>query len=285
MVRRALVALVLVPLAACSSSGTTRDAADAGASPSGAASAAGLPGSSPTGSPSAAPRTGTTTAPTSASPSRSAGSTGGAAVGGTGTTGTTAAVRSTPAGVYTYDSSGTQSFSGAKQDVHASSTLTVGALANGKQSSTLHNSQGDTTQQLEVRSTGSYLAALTISSPTLKTAFHLAPAALLMPDPGRVGASWSWQATSDDGKTKVTATNKVLRTETLTIGGERVATVVLLTHLVIKGESVSYTADATNWVAPAYRLPVKTRTAGSGTYGTFAFSFDVTDVLRSVHPG
>jgi hypothetical protein len=168
--------------------------------------------------------------------------------------------------------------------VHASSTLTVGALTNRRQTSTLHNSQGDTTQEVEVRSTGSYLAALTVNSPTLKTAFHLSPAVLLLPNPARVGASWSWNATSDDGKTTVAATNKVLRTEELTIGGERVATVVLQSHLVITGQNVRYTADATNWVAPAYRLPAKTRTTGSGTYGTFAFSFDVTDVLLSVHP-
>lgn len=281
MLRRALAVLALVPLAACSSSATTKDAAVPAAS-GGATSAVAQPGSSPSTAPPAAARAGSTAAP--AATVTTGTGTGGGTTGGS-TTGSTPAVRSTPAGTYTYDSSGSQTISGAKQDVHATSTLTVGAFANGRQSSTLHNSQGDTTQDLEVRSTGSYLAALTISSPTLKTAFHLSPPALLFPEPARVGAAWSWHATSDDGKTTVTATNKVLRTETLTVGGERVATTVLQTHLVIKGESVSYTADATNWAAPAYRLPVKTRTTGSGSYGAFPFSFDVTDVLRSVHPG
>lgn len=284
MVRRALAVLALVPLAACSSSASTKDVAVPSATASGATSAAPQPGSSPTSPAAAAARSGSTASPAATS-ATTGGSTGSG--GSTGrTTGTTApTVRATPPGTYTYDSTGSQSFSGAKQAVNASSTLTVGPLASGRQSTTLHNSQGDTTQQLEVRSTGSYLAALTISSPTLKTAFHLDPPALLLADPATVGATWSWHATSDDGKTTVTAGNKVLRTETLTIGGARVATVVLQTHLVVKGESISYTADATNWVAPAYRLPVKTRTTGSGTYGTFAFSFDVTDVLRSVHPG
>lgn len=282
MVRRTLAVLALVPLAACSSSATPKDAAVPAATGAGATSAAAQPGSSPTASAAATAGAGTTTAPATAA--TTGGSTGGGTTGGI-TTGGRIPVRSTAPGTYTYDSSGSQTFSGAKQDVHASSTLTIGALTNGQQSSTLHNSQGDTTQQLVVRSTGSYLAALTISSPTLKTAFHLSPPALLFPDPAKVGATWSWHATSDDGKTTVTADNKVLRTETLTIGAERVATDVLLTHLVVRGESVSYTADVTNWVAPAYRLPVKTHTSGSGSYGTFAFSFDVTDVLRSVHPG
>jgi hypothetical protein len=282
MVRRVLAVLALVPLAACSSGSSSKDAAAPAETVAGTTSASAAPSaSSAAAASSASPSAGTTTPPAAAS--TTGGSTGSTSTGGS-TTGGTTAVRSTPPGTYTYDSSGSQTFSGAKQSVDASSTLTVGAPANGEQSSTLHNSQGDTTQQLVQRSTGSYLAALTISSPTLKTAFHLAPPALLLPDPAKVGATWSWHATSDDGKTTVTADNEVLRTETLTIGGERVATVVLQTHLVIKGENVDYTADATNWAAPAYRLPVRTRTTGSGTYGTFAFSFDVTDVLRSVHP-
>jgi hypothetical protein len=284
MLRRALAALALVPLAACSSSAPARDTA-APAPTTGATTAAAQGGAGPSASASAVPGGGRTTpAAVSTSGTGSTGGSGSTGTAGSGTTGGTAAALGTPSGTYTYDSSGTQTVSGAKQDVQASSTLTMGALANGRQTSTLHNSQGDTTQEIEVRSTGDYLAALTVSSPTLKTAFHLSPAALLLPDPARVGASWSWNGTSDDGKTTVATTNKVLRTETVTIGGESVATVVLQSHLVITGQDVHYTADATNWVAQSYRLPVKTRTTGSGSYGAFPFSFDVTDVLRSVHP-
>jgi hypothetical protein len=280
MLRRALAVLALVPLAACSSSTVTKDTAAPSAT-AGATTAATKAGAIPTASASAAPGSAASSAPAAASTpgTGTSGTTGG------GSTGGTAAARGTAPGTYTYDSSGSQTVSGAKQDVHASSTLTMGALANGRQTSTLHNSQGDTTQEVDVRSTGTYLAALAVSSPTLKTAFHFDPAVLLLPDPARVGASWSWNGTSDDGKTTVATTNKVLRTETVTIGGERVATVVLQSHLVITGQDVHYTADATNWVAPAYRLQVRTRTTGSGSYGAFPFSFDVTDVLRSVHPG
>ena len=280
MLRRALAVLALVPLAACSSSSPPKGSAAPDVT-AGATTAAARPGTTASAAASAAASAGTTRPPAAAGTTGAGttGTTGGGSTGGATTT------RGTPSGTYTYDSSGTQTVSGAQQDVHASSTLTMGAVTDGRQTSTLHNSQGDTTQQVEVRSAGSYLAALTVSSPTLKTAFHFDPAVLLLPDPARVGATWSWNGTSDDGRTTVATSHKVLRTETLTIGGERVATVVLQSHLVITGETVHYTADATNWVAPAYRLPVKTRTTGSGSYGAFPFSFDVTDVLRSVHPG
>ncbi|HUR12958.1 MAG TPA: hypothetical protein VM097_00555 [Mycobacteriales bacterium] len=282
MLRRAVALVALLGLAACSSS-ETDESADRGVPTPGAvtptALTGGLPSSSPTGTvaPSAstagsAPTTAATSAPSTTGGSTTGGSTG------------ASAPRSTAAGTYTYDSSGSQTLYGAKQAVDSTSTLTMGKLADGQQSSTLHNSQGDTTQQLQVRTSGSYLASLTIDSPTLDTAFHFSPPVLLLPDPARVGATWSWHGTSDDGKTEVTATNKVLRTETVTVGGERVATVVLQSHLVITGANLSYTADTTNWVAPAYRLPVRTRTTGSGTYGSFPFSYDVTDVVRSVHP-
>lgn len=279
MLRRTLAALALVPLVACSSSGT-KDTAAPGPTEAGPSTLPAQQSAGPSASTSAVPTA--SAAAASARPTPSGTSSARSSTHG-GTTGAATAPTGTPAGSYTYDSSGTQSFGG---KVDGTSTLTVGALSGDRQSSTLHNSQGDTTQQLVVRSTGSYLSSLAISSPTLSKEFRFSPPALLLPDPARPGARWSWRATSTDGTTTVTASNEVLRTETLTIGGERVPTVVLQTHLVITGDSLSYTADATNWVAPAYRLPVKTHTTGNGQYGTFpAFTFDVTDVLRSVHPG
>jgi len=280
MVRRVAPALLaLVALAGCSSSSDEAEQT-AVPTPTGSVAATTAPAqgvASPTGAPSAsagASAAGTTGGTTGAVSSPAAG----------GSSPTASTVRSTAPGTYTYDSSGSTTFSGAKKDVDASSTLTVGAVRDGRQTTTLHNSQGDTTQQLVVRSSGTYLSSLAITGPTLSKEFRFDPVALLLPDPARVGAKWSWRATSTDGTTTVTASNEVLRTETLTIGGERIATVVLRTHLVITGKDLTYTADATNWVSPAHRLPVRTHTSGSGTYGAFAFSFDVTDVVRSVRP-
>ena len=238
-----------------------------GATPTSRPSASGSPAAAATGGPSSGPSSAATSGPHA-----------------TTAPGKPAASKATAPGTYTYDSSGTQTISGSKQDVSGSSTLTVSPVIDGSQTSTLHNSQGDTEQDLAVRSTGSYLASLTVSSPAVNKEFQFAPPALLFPDPAKVGATWSWHSTSTDGTTTVTASNKVLRTESLTIGGQKVATVVLQTHLVITSKDVTYTADSTNWVVPAYRLPVKTHTVGKGHYGVFQFSFDITDVMRSVHP-
>lgn len=279
MLRRALPALLaLGPLVGCSSSSDDVGRA-AGPTPTGAASVTTAPTQGaprPTGPSSASPTTG--------APSGPGGTTGGVRSPAGGSSPAAGTVRATAPGTYTYDSSGSQTFSGAERDVDASSTLTVGAARDGRQTTTLHNSQGDTTQQLVARSSGTYLSSLAITSPSLSKEFRFDPVALLLPDPARVGATWSWRSTSTDGTTTVSASNEVLRTETVTVGGERVPTVVLRTHLVITGKDLTYTADATNWVSPAHRLPVKTHTSGSGSYGAFTFSFDVTDVVRSVRP-
>jgi len=168
--------------------------------------------------------------------------------------------------------------------VNGSATLVVSAVRNGRQSSTVRNAQGETTQELLVRDAGSYLADLKIKAQGLPDKeFAFATAVLLLPDPARVGSSWSWGGRSTDGKTTVAASNKVVRTETLTIGGKAVQTVVLQTHLVLSGD-IDYTADVTTWVAPSLRLPVKDHTVGKGTAFGVPFSFDVTDVMRSTTP-
>jgi hypothetical protein len=286
--RRTAAVLSLVLLAACSSSHDKKDAATAGATtaPTTSASAAtgARPGTSATAAPSASP--GASTAATTSSGSGGNGSSSGSGPKPTASSAPrTTAAKGTPQGSYTYDSSGTSTINGAKQNVANTSTLEVTEVIDGSQTSTLHNSQGDTAQSLVVRDNGSYLAALSVKGQGINTEFQFNPPALLLGSPAKVGATWSWGGTSTDGKTTVQASNKVLRTETLTIGGERVATTVLQTHLVITGKDFSYTADTTNWVATALRLPVKTHTVGKGSYGTLAkFTFDVTDVMRSVHP-
>jgi len=277
--RRALALLALAALTACSSSDHEASVAPGATTPP------------PTAAPSehastaANPTTNTSAAPGSSSTAGAGGSPTTPAGGAPHASARAAAAsKATAPGNYTYDSTGSQTISGGKQAINDTSTLTVSEVIEGSQTSTLHNSQGDTEQDLVVRSTGSFLATLTISSPGVNKEFRFSPPALLFPDPAKLGARWSWHSTSTDGSTTVNADNKLVRTETLTIGGQRVTTVVLQTHLVITGKDVHYTADATNWVAPAYRLPVKTHTVGSGSYGVLQFSFDVTDVLRSVHP-
>jgi hypothetical protein len=168
--------------------------------------------------------------------------------------------------------------------VSGTASLVVSAVRNGRQTSSLQNAQGKTQQELLVRDAGSYLADLAIQAPGFpEKEFAFPTAVLLLPDPARVGAGWSWHGTSTDGKTTVTATNKVARYETVTIGGKAVRTVVLQTHLVLSGD-LDYTSDLTTWVAPDRRLPVKDHAVGHGTAYGVAFSFDITDVLRTTDP-
>ena len=276
--RRVPALLCLAALAACSSSHKTAANVQPGdtTSPSVAASA------TSTAAPSAPASAGSSGAPTTASPTASAGRSASPRTGASNAP--QQAPKATPAGTYTYDSHGTQTYSGQSHNVSSTSTLSVTALQGDAQTSTLHNSQGDTTQHLVMKVAGTFLSDLTISGPGLNKEFRFAPPALLLADPAKVGSTWTWRSTSTDGQTTVSATNKVLRDETVSVGSTSVPTVVLETKLVITDKQVTYTADETNWVAPAYRLPVKTRTVGNGKYGFVTFSFDVTDVLRSVHP-
>jgi len=269
--------LVCLLVAGCSSSdkgGEANPAAQASAGTSASAAASASTAASAQPSSSAVPGRSGGAASSAPSAGASASSAASTAAG---------SVRGTAPGDYTYDASGTYSLGGAPQKADGTSTLTVSPLKGNRQTSTLSAERGgDTVQEVVLESSGVHVARLVIGTPVDKE-FRMSPPALLFPTPATIGRKWSWQATSTDGKTTVKTTNQVLRRETLTIGGEKVATVVLQSRLVITGE-VSYTADVTTWVATAYQLPVKDHTKGSGKWGTIAFSTDVTSTMRSVQP-
>ena len=276
--RRLLTLSACLVLAACSSSsGTKPGALDQPSSPTASSTVTSAPpatsgSEAPTSSATPQPGRHLSGGPVSSSPPSGAVSSSGP--------GQPTAVKGTAPGVYTYDTSGQVKYGATPQDASGTSTLTIGTLQNGHQHSTLHADQGDTDEDLVLRATGTYLADLNISA--FQKEFRPSPPVLLFPTPARVGSTWSWSATSTDGKSHVSASNKVDRTETLTIGGQKVATVVLQTHLVITGD-VSYTADVTTWVSTAYRLPVKDHTLAHGTL-VVPFTADITDVMRSVRP-
>ena len=157
-------------------------------------------------------------------------------------------------------------------------------LKNGVQHSSLHSDNtGDTDEDILVRSTGSYIAALKLTSPAFTKEFRPSPAVLLVPDPAKVGSTWTWGGTSTDGKTKAATTNKIGSSQTLTIGGTKVVCAVVQTHLVLSGD-IDYTTDLTTYWSPAFHLPVKTHSVGKGAYNGFPFTTDITSVMRSVKP-
>jgi hypothetical protein len=190
--------------------------------------------------------------------------------------------RTTAPGTYTYDTSGTVT-AGTPRDAKGTATLTVRPAAGGAQHSVLASDQSRTEQDLVSRTTGAYLARLHIANPAFDKEFRPSSAVLLVPTPAAPGRSWSWTATSTDGKTTVTVTARITRRETLTIGGAATPTSLVTSTLKLTGD-VTYTAQMQSWYDAAHRLSVKDHTKGSGTFGGFAFSTDITSVLRSTRP-
>lgn len=189
---------------------------------------------------------------------------------------------STAPGTYTYDTSGTVT-AGTPRDASGTATLTVDAPAGKSQHSALANDQGRTEQDIVSRTTGAYLARLHIANPAFDKEFRPSSPVLLVPNPAAPGRTWSWTATSTDGKTTVAVTARITRRETLTIGGAATPTSLVTSTLKLTGD-VTYTAQMQNWYDAAHRLSVKDHTRGSGTFGGVAFTTDITSVLRSTRP-
>lgn len=189
---------------------------------------------------------------------------------------------STAPGTYTYDNSGTVT-AGTPHDASGTSTLTVDPPAGGKQHSSLDDGQGTTDEDLVVRATGTYLARLRISNPAFTKEFRPADPVVLVPDPASPGRTWSWTATSTDGKTTAKVSARVARRETIRIGGASLATAVVESTLHLSGD-VTYDAQMQTWYDPAHRLTAKEHTKGSGTVSGLQFTTDITRVLRSTSP-
>lgn len=96
--------------------------------------------------------------------------------------------------------------------------------------------------------------------------------------PLAVGASWTNKG-GDSDRTE-SATSKVVRTETLTVGAERVPTWVIETSTTFTG-SESGSRTQTWWYSPAWAMPVKWTEQISGQRGGASYSEDVTVTVTS----
>ena len=190
----------------------------------------------------------------------------------------------TQPGTYTFDTTGTVTALGSARDAAGVSTLAVDPAIGQTQHSVLSDSHGKTIQDVVVRPDGSYLSRLEISNAGFDKTFAPSPAVLLLPAPTTPGSTWSWTALSTDGKTQLTSKNTVLRTETLTIGGEKISTSVIRTELTLRGADVTYDGTQDTWFALGQRLPVKLHSTGNGNARGVAFSTDTTSTARSSHP-
>ncbi|MCU1691702.1 MAG: hypothetical protein JWM64_793, partial [Frankiales bacterium] len=197
--------------------------------------------------------------------------------------GAPAPVAATQAGRYTYDSSGSVTAGAAPQRVSGTSTLTVDAPSGSTQSTVLEGDQGRTETDVVLRADGRYVSRLLLTTPAFSKEFRPSPAVLLLPEPATVGRSWTWRATSTDGKTRVTATKRVVRTGSVAVGGKAVATRVVETTLSLRGDLV-YDGTTTTDEDPRTHIAVRTRSKGKGSASGFAFSNDTTSTLRSTTP-
>ena len=194
---------------------------------------------------------------------------------------TSAGIKATAPGTYTYKVTGTMTV-GTPQKVDTTSDLKVEPLQGTDQRSTQTTQQGSTEQVLRYQADGVYLVQLELSGAVAKE-FVLNPPGLAFPQPATAGKKWNWSATSTDSKTTVKSDFTVLRTESIVIGGESVQTVVVEANVVTDGD-VKSTSKRTMWVSEAHRLIVRQDEKVNGTYSGFAFSGDTSSVLQSTKP-
>ena len=191
----------------------------------------------------------------------------------------------TAPGRYIYTLSGTSSSSiqPGDQPITGQGTLTVDPVSGTDQ----HQSRQDPNQTSETvfrfQPDGAYIVNLKQTTSGLAKEFRADPPVLVLPQPATVGRSWQWDLTSTDGATRVHATFKVARTETVTIGGEAVACVVLENTVTTSGDIVS-TTTSTIWTSDRYRIVVQQHDVGSGNYGAITFRSDKTSKLQSTRP-
>ncbi len=130
---------------------------------------------------------------------------------------------------------------------------------------------------------GAYFTYLKQSQSGLSKEFRPNPPVLAVPASAPVGRTWSWSITSSDGATKLDASFRVDRNETLTIAGEQVQTVVLAIVLKTSGD-IELTTNQTNWVAPSKGLSVKVEENSNGRAGSITFSSQSSTMITSTKP-
>ena len=218
------------------------------------------------------------------------GATGGSApatAGAPGSPTTTAKAGTAPAGTrtaapgrYTYRRTGTRTVGGGDSSLDGEGTLTVDPANGNEQHSRTEYVDSSTEQTVRHRAGGIDLLFLKITFSSFTYEFRPSPPVLFAPDPPAVGATWSWRMTSTDGSVTVDGSFKVLRNETVTIGGEPVATAVVEGNLRFSG-ALTGTSKQTLWGSDRYRLIVRTEEAADFGFARWRSN----SVLVSTKPG
>lgn len=207
------------------------------------------------------------------------------------TTATTAPARPasgltfTTPGVYRYVTTGTfTSTLGAAQPRDGETTLTVDQPSGPDQHSVRRGPGRTTDQVLRSERDGHYLVSLRTTDLSLSKEIRPTPPVLAMPADAEPGRTWSWRATSTDGKTTVESSFRAVRRDGVAVGTGRVDALVVEVTIVSSGD-VTFTSRQTLWVSEGNRLVVRLEETTNGTLGGIVtFSSTSVDRLASLTP-
>jgi hypothetical protein len=279
-----------VALAACGGGDKKKDTAADGGAASEDGTTTTVPGQTPTGEAGAPGGAGTSAGGTTASGGAQAGTNTTTAPSGGGPTTTAKAGSSSPStssktaapGRYVYQRTGKQTSPFGEQSLNGQGTLTVNAPNGAEQHSSTVYTESSSEQTLRHRSGGIDLLYLKVSNQAGTFEFRPSPPVLFAPDPLTVGATWSWRITSTNGALTIDASFKVVRTETLNIGGEQVATSVVEGTSQVSG-AFTGTLKQTLWGSEKHRLIVRTDDVTDIT-APAAIHSESSSVLTSTRP-
>jgi len=182
------------------------------------------------------------------------------------------------AGGYRYHTTGTSQIgANPAQAVDMDTTTTVEHLGGGK----VRQSSDDQKALLEWSGSQVLLHTLDFTRPGFERHFEAKPPVQFAPTALKVGQKWSWKLTATGYPTTIDQTSTVDRLETITVGGKKVDTIVVVTKLTLSGD-VSGTIDLTQWVSPSTSTPQ--RIHAKTNIVTFAFTSDTTSDLVGFTP-
>ena len=191
----------------------------------------------------------------------------------------------TTPGNYRYASTGefTSTLTG-PQPRNGETTLTVDPPSGSDQRSVRRAFSRTTEQVLRLDAGGAHLVSLRLSDQGVDKEVQASPPVLALPADAAPGRTWTWRLTSTDGLTSVDSTFRAVRTETLTVGGQRVQALVVEVVLSLSGDIVS-TLTQTTWISLERRLVVRHDETSDGRFGVVSFSGKTSETLVSLAPG
>jgi hypothetical protein len=203
--------------------------------------------------------------------------------GGTSTGPGTSSTAGAKPGQYKYALSGTGAFG----PVSGDEVDTIDPANGADQHSSSKDPSGNATSEtvLHFQSDGVYLKDLKLIAGVTKE-FVFDPIGLAVPLPATVGRTWQWGPyTSTDGKTKISATGKILRTEAVPAGSESVDCVVVELTVTTHGD-IETTSTQDLWASQKYNLTIQEHDVvnGSATFGNPPTTYPVhSDTWRKLH--